>query len=355
MQSKGKIIKSSLHIVTFYNGLNVGGWLQAFALRAYLQNAAENCAVTFLRSPGRSLFVSDFVGGLKRKNPMAILMQLIKGFNFWSSIASLPSTKNIESGSVLVYGSDIIWNTQRLTSEEVNFYTGADVKNKKVSYAASLGQFDEEAVFPTQAAEALKKFTSISVRDEKSKRMISSMLSNHTVEIVPDPTILVGQSFWVNLAGVKTGFRKKPYCAVYSYLPETAEFLRNNNEQILSGKDIVSIGYYFRSPFLKLIRRDFVSPLQWLKYINHSEGVITSTFHGVVFSIIFNRPFIYLKNNASVAKVESLLEFLEIKNAIFESSDCPLSFPSFDWKGINDKLERFGQHGKSYIGRALAL
>jgi len=76
-----------------------------------------------------------------------------------------------------------------------------------------------------------------------------------------------------------------------------------------------------------------VSIEQWLRNISDSRMVITDSFHGVVFSILFNKPFLFLGNEVrGNTRVDSLFEMLDIDKT---------QTASLDWKCINHKISEW--------------
>ena len=218
---------------------------------------------------------------------------------------------------ILMVNSDQTW-----VNYDKNFYDYGFLRFAenwtipKIVYGASIGY--DKWLFSKQdekiAKTLLKKFQGISVREKGSIKLIIKHLGIKP-EFVLDPTFLIDKKYYIDL--IKTfkvnATRKEKYIFVYNI---------GNSQYILNSMNIASqqlnIGnYYFP------LNNDS-SILNFLYYIVNSHSVITNSYHGTIFSIIFNKPFLTIYNRG-VAKERyiSLGNIFNINERIVEKTSKP--------------------------------
>lgn len=337
-------------IVTFYDGINAGGFLQAYALMNYLKIKNPSLEISFIKNPSSNLFYKDLLKGVLRKNVMLSFNHIKKSINFKREINQLNVNNYKEEYDLIIFGSDIIWNYDLLKKADLNFYFGANLKSKKkISYSASIGHCKEENYFPDNLINSLKNFNKISVRDKKTLSFIANKVPEKNVEIVPDPTILIGQNYWRSLMPKDNFKTPKNFFSVYSYLNTTEDFLKKIVKEI--NVPFVSIGYPYSSKKMPSLNLNHIDPINWISIIKKSSAMVTSTFHGVLFSLLLNRPFIYLKNDASSTKVTFLLTLLGLEKFIISSPDeiNIKNIDDFNWEEINKILNDMSKEGEEFL------
>ena len=90
----------------------------------------------------------------------------------------------------------------------------------------------------------------------------------------------------------------------------------------------------------------------WLAYIRDCDIVITDSFHGTVFSIIMNKPFLVVANGSrGIARFEDLLQRFGLKKRIVSKKNCPESIleRTIDWEVVNKNIELQRQESFNFI------
>ena len=92
----------------------------------------------------------------------------------------------------------------------------------------------------------------------------------------------------------------------------------------------------------------------WLGRIHNSEVVITNSFHGMVFSILFEKPFaaILIKNSGMNDRIITLLSALGLENRIFDG-DLKILNEKIDWESVRVKLDSYRKIGYDYLSKIL--
>jgi len=234
---------------------------------------------------------------------------------------------------IFIVGSDQVWNPWSNTSLDPYFLTFAPKGKKRISYASSFGV----AELPLQATDKYKNrlndLDSISVRESSGLEIVQK-LTGRMAEHVVDPTMLLTRSEWEQIA-VKPPINE-PYILLYNvtksdYATRFAKDL--SNKRNLKIVKICTEAVREDKNSLVLSIPD-AGPAEFLGLFIKSSLIITNSFHGTVFSIIFNRPF-YTIIPASKTNTSRQLNLLEkfglTDRTIYEYS----SYPSKDFEIID--------------------
>lgn len=189
-----------------------------------------------------------------------------------------------------VTGSDQVWNPYYEGSNEY-FYLGFADKNKRITYAPSFGV----GMIPNEMKEKMKvwlrQIPKISIRESEGKDILSSVFGIEA-ELVVDPVFLLDKNQWLKIARKSDIDRK--YFVVYILGKKTIE----------TKKYIKRLEKMYRLKAVDLYTRDdpksmFCGPGEFINLIANAEFVVTDSFHGTAFSIIFERPMVIVDRNAS--------------------------------------------------------
>lgn len=258
----------------------------------------------------------------------------------------------------IIVGSDQVWREECVYSIEEMFlsFLPNNGCEKKVAYAASFGT-DKDYITQEKipvCVDLIKRFDAISVR-EKSAVKICDERFEVKAEHVLDPTMLLSSEDYKNL------FNKR------SIPPSDGNLLMyilDNSNEIKNTINVLSAQYNL-TPFsvnlTKLYNNksyNYIYPSieSWLKGFNDAKYVITDSFHGTVFSIIFNKPFICLGNEGrGSARFDSLLGLFGLENRLiddYSKIEEVINTP-IDWKLVNSILEEKRKNSLSFIENAL--
>lgn len=202
---------------------------------------------------------------------------------------------------IFVVGSDQVWNP---TWQEGNFYNllPFETSRKKISIAASFGINDlgtQREWYKT----LLKNFDYITVRENKGIDILNEM--NISSEVCLDPTLLITINEWkLQMVEIE---EKKKYIMLYflGELPNELNEILEMVSGILNYK-IINFNNFRESYYYSL------DPFHFISYINSAELVLTDSYHGVVFSNIFNTPYVIFERESNLPKMNSRMETLDI-------------------------------------------
>ena len=186
-------------------------------------------------------------------------------------------------------GSDQVWNTDCAGFDPAYFLSFVPDGIKKNAYAASFGFSDLPSSYTDEYKRRLDGFHCISVREASGAKIIKSLLG-YDVPVVLDPTLLLDSEDWQSITPALPK-RKKGYILVYNVLKpvQMLDYARRLARE--KGLEILYInGETYQNFDLKHVRA--LSPEGFLALYKNADYVLTNSFHGTVFSIIFKRPFL---------------------------------------------------------------
>ena len=363
---------SRIGIVTFHRAVNYGAVLQAYALQRTVRACGADCDIIDFRSRFVERIYKPFYikkGTLRYRAKNAVIALLhwrhrirkAKAFErFVTGFLGLsPAVHGTEELQALRYdacitGSDQVFNPYIAGGDAWVYYLDfvpPDVI--RFSYAASFGTKALPEKFQERAKAELDKFACVSVRESSGIDIVED-LSGTEARVDLDPTLLLEPEVWSGLEVQPAGF-EKPYILVYNMLPtellyETAERLRREKQTEVVFVNNKSQGLKSRHPHFRYV--DTVSPLEFLWLFDHAEYVLSSSFHGNVFAILFHKPFAAIlpkhepRNERSIA----LLEQVHLQDRLFTGEfdpDKALAEP--DWPEVDRMLAGRRERSLAYL------
>jgi hypothetical protein len=367
-------------ILTFHFVSNYGAVLQAYALRqALLQLGHDARFIDYqpeymtsggsLRLPvSRSaLRVNAQILAIRIAHLRArYLTRLDEGFERFRTqhLPTLPQTVRdhgtlgsvMGSVDVIVCGSDQIWNPPLRHGVDLAYFaTMAPPHVRRVAYAASFGRDDIEPDHHPVIRQGLQGLHAVGVREQGALGLVSR-IGDVTATLVPDPTLLVSDYDAVIESGDSTR-------TLFMYALRGESHSRRVARRLAARR-----GLRVRTPFnplqprLRSASTPVLSPGEWLGAIRDAEWVVTNSFHGTVFSILFRRPFVALGLPGAKAglssRVTSLLGQLGLLERFMPADDtrephAVIEAP-IDWDAVDRSVGSLRQDGVAFLRTALA-
>lgn len=316
-------------ILTFHNAYNYGAVLQAYATQELLRKMGYNPEIIDYHNAeiDRSYEVLRFhISQIPRRRPylalkylLASLMNVLrrrsfqrfsKRFFFLSRRYDQGTSFSIDGYDAVLVGSDQLWNP-KLTGGFDKMYWG-DIPSKspirKIAWSVCM---NKKGLSPSEEEYIRKKinnFHRVSVREDSLKSLLQP-LSKGSIMHTLDPTLLLARDKWEALC---RPVKEKSYMVVYAVIlrEETKHAAIKLAEK--TGKDLVFLHAYSDSNIRKG-HKQFAGPVEFLSYIYGADLVVTSSFHGAAFSIIFGKPFFCIEQeDKENIRVRALLRMLNI-------------------------------------------
>uniref|UniRef100_UPI003D7FD25C polysaccharide pyruvyl transferase family protein n=1 Tax=Pedobacter sp. TaxID=1411316 RepID=UPI003D7FD25C len=226
----------------------------------------------------------------------------------------------------VIVGSDQVWRleyTKGITFDYfLDFLNGAAVK--KISYAASFGvdQWTHPQETSVAVAALLQKMDAISVREDSGVAICKEVFQVDSVQMI-DPTLLLQKEHYLQLLQSENAPAPKGGLAVYVLDANAAKTAIVH--QIAQYKGLKPYALHVKEKFNmgKILRiRDCIYPKvgDWLSGFAHAQFVVTDSFHGVAFALLFQKPFIAICNaDRGLARLQSLLKIFHLTDRLIFS------------------------------------
>ncbi len=285
-------------ILTFPKAINYGATLQATALRKTLLNRSVG-SVVFLSYENPAIQSTsklfDFSEAFSLKYTLAHIYNLPEAIkrlsnfkSFWKKHLSFGSDKPNEY-DIVITGSDQVWNYTLTNNDWFYFLDFKKQNTKKVAYAASFGLSQIDDTHKEKMTELFSDFDHLSVREKTASNIIVSLVHN-APPVVLDPTLLLDKDDWTEYSD--KSYKTTGYIFVYTihYSDTVWEYAQKLSD--MTGLPIKTISYS------KLHKQnaeyDFTAgPDKWLSYMMNADYVVTNSFHGLAFSINFEKNFFF--------------------------------------------------------------
>lgn len=372
----------SIGIITFHASLNCGSMLQAYALQRVLkeQMGTKSEIINFSNKGQREAYATFhkfrsiknilgwglrllFLPLLKRMEHDYALFQkeyLKIGKDFYKENAELKAING--KYNCFICGSDQVWNTRAVDADDA-YYLNFVTKGRKIAYATSLGATDvtENPMEKKHIQSLLASFDAISVREHNAKNIIERIYP-HEVPILLDPTLLLNKEDYEPLIGEP--LIKGKYIFYYAM-----NYTHNVNlivNKIAKKYDmpVVIIDAKAWGPLRKFTYGFKLSPqfgpLAYLNLVKYASMILTTSFHGTAFSVIFEKPFWYIDShirNPKDDRATSLMGLLGVldrlqKEKYLMDNDC-LTKPKYE--EVKPRIDELKKESIQYLKQQLDL
>lgn len=357
-------------ITTFHRALNYGGVLQAFALEKTIRGMGIDCEILdyycpFLESQYRGKKLTKFQikrigsailknGTLKRNNNG--FLKFVDQYLTTSKIVYKP--ENISDANKVydsfITGSDQVWSPVCAGFDKNYFLNFVDKGKKKISYAASFGRSELPEHLKSEYRDLLDSFDAISVR-EKSGSVIIKDLLNRNAKTVLDPTLLMEKDQWYRL--FKKENSRTGYVLVYliaedkELLHFAKQYAAFTNKKVLYVNDRI-----YKTKGVENLRN--VRPDEWVNLFIHADSVFTNSFHGIAFSMNFEKDFYAFKLKQNMAVNERMINILDmfgLSNRFISTYEDVENMMPIDYEQINSSLANWRKESLDYLEQSLAF
>lgn len=322
--------------ITCQNADNYGARLQAYALAAYLNDEGHDVEIIDYR-PEYMTFNTRlwYWPGCSVKNWAKLVLQYKqrefaisrhRAFVRFSD-RYLPLTEQIYTGieqlrnnppqaDMYIAGSDQIWNTTFRNGTDAAYYLdfgGDDVR--RISYAASFATPTLKKDAEQFVTDSLARLDMISVREQSALNILQSM--GYDGWVVVDPVFLLPETHWNKLAGKGEAYSGE-YILIY-------DFMRSQSVKTVAGRlsnllhcRIISVG----SLDLSYADKNFLdaSPETFISLIRGARCVVSNSFHGTLFAMIYHRNFFVVEREDGLnIRMTDLLDRYNLQERLITS------------------------------------
>lgn len=339
-------MKEKIVICTLYESINCGTFLQAYSLKKKLEELNYDVYFLKLKNDNSSINkkrekmnLRTFVRKAIRKVKLKFIFKKNSRVFKTISLEEVNSDKDIKK---IVIGSDEIWNVKNNSFKHYKEYFGYNFVGKRIiAYAPCSNDSQREDLENEFKEINFNNFDFLSARDKKTKLLLEEFGEKNVADVV-DPTMIVD-----NFDELNEVVNVKNYVLIYGHyfdekqIEEIIKFAHTNKYKT------VSITKYFSWCDKNLT----VSPGKFLAYIKNADYIITSTFHGSVFSILFNKKFAVYANNGS--KINDLLAKFGLEDRIIKTNIEKTLNTKIDYEKVNSTLKIMKENSEKYLINAL--
>lgn len=358
---------------------NYGGILQAAALYEYLTTSGfetvllergirkswKNAVAQFLaRTP--SAIILGAGSRIFRHEKFHALQSFISNHRFiWRFLPRRSGPIHDSAGmrhaidrlglDIIIVGSDQVWRQDYLPPDALSDYFlgfAEGTSARRVSYAASFGHAGWRYPEHTDEVSALlSRFSAVSVREASGVGICSDVLGRGDAVHVLDPTLLVDPAFYKRVADAPTAKTGK---VLFEYI------LDHDGEVPTIGEDVAASlwsEYEICSVALE-VGGALPGVGGWVRAIMDADFIVTDSFHGMVFSIIFQKDFIALVNHKRGAdRFISLVGLLGLEDRLLaensRSHAREISARPIDYSAVSVRLELLRERSRDFLRNAL--
>lgn len=341
-------------ILTFHESRNYGAVLQGYALQKKLsevfgevdiidyQNFEIEKVVKLWNIKGKGLkaFIRAVLGFVFRYRKKIAFDRYLKKYVCLSVKADKSNISEVCSKyDVLISGSDQVWNTTITGNDEIYFLDFANSNQKRISYAASFG--DRKIELDDSLKILLKKFDFITLRESIMLDEVKE-ISGQDVYLCCDPTLLISSEEWKKHASNRLTSKRYLFLFVIDENSELTAYAhklaKEKNLTLISNKNDIN---FLRHP----------QPDDFLSWILNAEYVVTNSFHGTVFSLLFNKKFVshtFTASGAPKKRINELLKKVQLEHRNTRNASLDIDIKE-NWNQVNSELERIREESWKII------
>lgn len=363
---------------------NYGGILQAWALQhalmgighiSYVEHSigaptkgplssVKKCIKNALTLAGSTRYISspDVYGLDMSRGLLSFAQSSIQQVSFKEYTGGVNSTRR-DSIDSFVVGSDQVWRPDYVNVPSFLFdYLASDDPRPRIAYAASFGRATTDGFTRDLVQRTLplaKRLDFVSVREESGIAIARELWGINAVRMI-DPTMLILPEYYEDYFDIPST-TKQEYIASYILdpTPMSTSITTQASQKLsrpvysLNTPSPTTVADYKKDPdsFRKL------SVHEWLRGLSLSTAVVTDSFHGVVFSLLFNKPFLVVVNTTRGAtRFDTVLKLFGLQDRAVITEDAVSSQISqpIDWDRVNDTIIRERSEGLSFLRMALS-
>ena len=366
-------------ILTFHSAHNYGAMLQAYALETiiedlkhdvefinfipeneYIRKSKKNFLSVNKAFIARNIYSKFFKKSINQRNKMFddFGREYLKVFPVEKRIREFEVESIAKKYDALVCGSDQIWSrNKKLYDRSDVFYLNFPYDGKKISYSASFGDSlkdDEKEIY--EMVTYLKKFDYISVREQEARQYLKK--GGIDASVCLDPTLLLNQARWESLSPKPSV--NEEYILYYSVNSRKYSISMAQKISKMTGLKVIELNPHPKSWNSGFKKQYSSGPKEFLGYIKHAKYVVTNSFHGTAFSIIFNKPFISVFDESNGKMIRenrkaNLLEAVGLESCmkVISSEVDLLLIENIDWKSVKNKLDDMVKKSIEYLTHSL--
>ena len=373
-------------LTKYYKNYNYGGMLQGYALHKVVQNLGYSCDIISYNvgenknpvysnllqqckqygiKPASGKVIEKCTGKMKFliKDILDIRRQKFDEFmNETNSNTEVFNDSNLtrlnDEYKYFISGSDQVWNPNAVRLLYLQGFV--DDTKTRIAYAASFGRDNLSEFEANKMIPYIKKFNYLGIREKTGTELLKKYIDNH-IETVLDPTMLLTQNEWDSVSSKQ--IVNEDYAIFYFFSnsynvrKKSEEFCKKNNLKMVL-IPYAKQEYNFYDSKGESIRINDIGPKEFVSMIKYAKYVFTDSFHGAVFSIIYNKPFVVFERNkkghvSMNSRLYDLLDTFELKDRLINDYENLNDVGEIDYSYVNIILDKEKNKSLSFLKKSL--
>ncbi|AQS52645.1 hypothetical protein BW727_100237 [Jeotgalibaca dankookensis] len=275
--------------------------------------------------------------------------EYIKETNYSISDGNIPNDLS-DKYDYFVVGSDQVWNPNFREVSSLYFLLFTE-ENKRIAYAPSFGVSEISLDYKENYKKWLSGFSKLSVREDDGAKIINDLVGKKAPVLV-DPTLLLTKERWLSLSKEADNKPQKNYLLTYflggvptKYQKRINRIANENNLEVINLGDVGEIETYK------------TGPSEFIDYINSCDIFCTDSFHGCVFAILMEKPFIVYERQGSslsmYSRINTLLNKFDLDSRKIENIKTNSEVFNTDYSNISSLLETERSKSLTFLKEAL--
>lgn len=332
-------------ILTFHDAHNYGAVLQAFALKKYIQKLGYDVSII-------NYHHETIPDGYPKENNEKRWEKFDK---FIKELIDNDTKTYINEHELEILdidywicGSDQIWNTEITRGFNKGFFLDFNTNGKKIAYAVSMGinalPKEQEEDFKN----SLNQIDEISVREETLQKY-AKKFTDKEVEKVLDPTLLLEEKDYESLI-LDNNYGE--YVLIYALGPDERlikianKIAKEKNVKIIELNDKKNENYFCE-------QISDAGPDEFLTLIKNAKAIVTNSFHGTIFSIIFEKEFYTITRLNRNSRMKNILKIVDMEDRLIDKVEELEKIKVQDYKKAYYRLNVEKEKSKEFLNKAL--
>jgi hypothetical protein len=347
-------------VITFHNYDNYGAILQSYGLQKKLREIGVSPEIIdyrceYISNPFRLVnlkekgffnYIYGAIGHICYIPRRRKCNQFRKHMRYSKPVTRKNLSQAADRYDVYIAGSDQVWD-YRLTNFDTTYFLDFVAEGKKkVSYAASIGENLPPKEYQGEYSRLLKDFDQILTREPYGADIVEE-LTGKRPECACDPTLLLTREEWEKL--LVEPKRKDKYILVYQLgiNTEIVDFVKRLRNK--TGCKVVYIPFPLVGA-LKCSMKISIGPSEWMGLFKNAEYVVSDSFHGIVFSLLFNRKFFAMTNgHHKNRRVEELLTRVRLMDRTIDGVSDEKLTEAIDFSYANEQLQKMREESMELL------
>lgn len=369
--------KMKIDIITRHAIANYGSILQAYATEKMLdklnieneiidyvrvEENSKNLVKTYMKNSKKwnRNFITRFIYKIIQKPNLDIMNNKFAKYRkkYLKLTSKQYKNKNelmedLPQADIYCTGSDQVWGQIANDDYDENYFLEFVPNDKRcIAYSASFGKNKLSENLKIKLPKLMEKYSDIMVRELSAVKILNASGIDNA-KLVLDPTLLLSKEEWEENLKIKNN-EKKQYILTYQlhHNKEFDKYLKKLAKATNLKVVRLSSSIYYKFKYGKFVYLPDLE--QFLTYFKNAKYVVTDSFHGTVFSIIFNKQVIDILPGKTRTRIESILKLFGMEDRIVNDyNDMSIINKRTDYKKVNDILDKERKKSIEYLRKAI--